>query len=116
MSAARPKLASEDIVAEQLLALALALPPPNGRWWPRRKAAVVLAARRGIISREEACRRYTISPEEFAGWEAALDRYGIPGLRSTRLQIYRGSAGSVPRTAAAGPSLSEHPPFGREAE
>src|SRR5215472_8886489 len=69
---------------------ALPLPPSDTtRWSPRRKAAVVLAARRGIISREEACRRYWMSPEEFAAWEAALDRNGIPGLRSTRQQNYR---------------------------
>ena len=66
------------------------LPPSDTtRWSPRRKAAVILAARRGIISREEACRRYRMSPEEFAAWEAALDRNGIPGLRSTRQQNYR---------------------------
>jgi Protein of unknown function (DUF1153) len=80
---------ANDKLAEELAALAVTLPPPDTRWWPRRKAAVVLAARNGIISREEACRRYTISPEEFAAWEKALDRHGIPGLRSTRLQIYR---------------------------
>jgi len=29
------------------------------------------------------------SLEELAAWEAALDQNGIPGLRVTRLQIYR---------------------------
>jgi Protein of unknown function (DUF1153) len=80
---------AKDILAKEVADLVLALPPADTRWWPRRKAAVVLAARNGIISREEACRRYAISPEEFAAWEMALDRHGIPGLRSTRLQIYR---------------------------
>jgi hypothetical protein len=30
-----------------------------------------------------------LSLEELAAWEAALDQNGIPGLRATRLQIYR---------------------------
>ena len=65
--------------------------PPAGttRWSARRKAAVVIAARNGIISREEAYRRYLLSPEELAAWETALDQNGIPGLRSTRQQNYR---------------------------
>jgi Protein of unknown function (DUF1153) len=32
---------------------------------------------------------YSLSPEELAAWEAALDQNGIPGLRSTRQQSYR---------------------------
>ena len=52
------------------------------RWSSRRKAAVVVAVGTGIISREEACARYLLSEEELAGWETALDKRGIPGLRS----------------------------------
>jgi Protein of unknown function (DUF1153) len=60
----------------------LVLPPPDTlRWSSRRKAAVVVATRTGVITREEACRRYTLSEEELAGWETAFDRSGIPGLR-----------------------------------
>ena len=29
------------------------------------------------------------SPEEFAAWERAVDRVGMPGLRVTRVQHYR---------------------------
>jgi len=66
------------------------LPPTvTTRWSARHKAAVVFAARSGIITREEAYRRYLLSPEELAAWEAALDQNGIPGLRSTRQQSYR---------------------------
>ena len=61
------------------------------RWSCRRKAAVVVAVRAGVLGRQEACERYLLSPEELAGWETALDQNGIPGLRVTRLQIYRGS-------------------------
>jgi Protein of unknown function (DUF1153) len=66
------------------------LPPPGTkRWVVRRKAVVVLAVRAGLISLQEACQRYNLSSEEFLAWERAIDRYGVPGLRVTRLQIYR---------------------------
>ena len=66
------------------------LPPPDTkRWVVRRKAVVVEAVRNGAISLQEACRRYTLSSEEFSAWHRAIDRYGVPGLRATRLQIYR---------------------------
>jgi hypothetical protein len=61
------------------------------RWSCRRKAAVVAAVRAGVLSRLEACERYVLSAEELAAWEAALDENGVPGLRVTRLQIYRRS-------------------------
>jgi hypothetical protein len=70
--------------------LVFVLPPANTkRWVSRRKAAVVLATRGGVISRKEAYERYALSAEELAAWEAAFDRHGIRGLRTTRLKIYR---------------------------
>ena len=65
--------------------------PPRGtkRWVARRKAAVVAAVRSGAIDLEEACRRYELSEEEFRAWERGIAAYGVPGLRATRLQIYR---------------------------
>jgi hypothetical protein len=73
----------------------LELPPADTkRWASRRKAAVVVATRTGVLSRMEACRRYMLSDEELADWEVALDRRGIPGLRSSSLHLYR--AGSKP--------------------
>ena len=59
------------------------------RWSSRRKAAIIVALRTGTITREEACRRYRLSEEELASWEAAFDRSGIPGLLVTRLQSHR---------------------------
>ena len=59
------------------------------RWVVRRKAVVVHAVRDGAISLQEACRRYRLSVEEFLAWQRSIDRYGVPGLRVTRLQIYR---------------------------
>ena len=87
-------MSSNDLVTadrnkERLLA---GLPPAETkRWSSRRKAAVVVAIRAGVLDRQEACDRYLLSPEELAGWEIALDENGIPGLRVTRMQIYRGS-------------------------
>ncbi len=68
------------------------LPPSNTkRWVIRRKALVVAAVRGGLISLEEACRRYALSVEEFLSWQQAIDRHGLPGLRTTRTQLYRDS-------------------------
>ena len=67
------------------------LPPPNvQRWTIRRKAAVVIAVTNGVLTREEACRRYQLSEEELLSWQQAFEVHGLPGLRSTRLQHYRG--------------------------
>ena len=63
--------------------------PDTKRWVVRRKAVVVHAVRSGLISLQEACRRYNLSVEEFLAWQRAIERYGVPGLRVTRLQIYR---------------------------
>jgi hypothetical protein len=66
------------------------LPPPNTqRWVARRKAEVVAAVRAGLLSLEDACRRYNLSTEEFMGWQAAIERHGLGGLRVTRIQDFR---------------------------
>ena len=66
------------------------LPPSNTkRWVIRRKAEVVAAVRGGLITLEEACKRYSLSVEEFLSWQRAIDRNGLPGLRVTRVQQYR---------------------------
>ena len=66
------------------------LPPPDTkRWVTRRKAMIVNAVRAGVISLEGVCRRYELSVEEFLAWQRAIDTHGVPGLRVTRLQIYR---------------------------
>ena len=66
------------------------LPPPNTqRWVIRRKAEVVAAVRGGLLSLDEACTRYSLTNEEFLGWQASIDRYGMAGLRTTRIQQYR---------------------------
>ncbi|ABS66557.1 MULTISPECIES: CtrA inhibitor SciP [Xanthobacter] len=66
------------------------LPPPDTRRWViRRKAEVVAAVRGGLLSLEEACKRYTLTVDEFLSWQASIDRHGLPGLRTTRIQHYR---------------------------
>jgi hypothetical protein len=66
------------------------LPPPDTtRWMPRRKAEVVAAVNGGLISIDEACDRYSLSVEELASWQRAIERSGMLGLRATRLQHYK---------------------------
>ena len=66
------------------------LPPPGTkRWVIRRKAEVVAAVRGGLLSLDDACRRYTLTVEEFLAWQRAIDRFGLAGLRATRVQQYR---------------------------
>ena len=48
--------------------------PDTGRWIRRRKADVVAGVRGGLISLDEACRRYALSIEEFLSWERLFDQ------------------------------------------
>jgi len=74
------------------------LPPPNTRRWVvRRKAAVVTAVRSGRITLEEALRRYQLTEEEYRAWERSFEQHGLPGLRATRIQQYRGPRSRGPR-------------------
>ena len=66
------------------------LPPPGTeRWVIRRKAEVVAAVRGGLLSLDDACERYRLTNEEFLTWQKSIDRHGMQGLRTTRLQQYR---------------------------
>jgi hypothetical protein len=66
------------------------LPPPQTtRWVVRRKAEVVAAVNGGLLTVNEVCERYSLTLEEFASWQRAIDRSGMPGLRVTRIQHYR---------------------------
>lgn len=66
------------------------LPPPGTRRWViRRKAEVVAGVRAGLITLEDACKRYSLSVEEFLSWQRSIDRHGLRGLRTTRIQDYR---------------------------
>jgi hypothetical protein len=61
----------------------------TGRWTPRRKAEVVAAVEGGLLTFDEACGRYRLTMEELIGWQRAVGRSGMRGLRITRLQQYR---------------------------
>lgn len=66
------------------------LPPPGtSRWVVRRKAEVVAAVNGGLLTFDEVCERYGLTPEEFVGWTRAVELSGMPGLRVTRIQHYR---------------------------
>ena len=66
------------------------LPPADTkRWVTTRKAKVVDAVRSGLITLEEACKRYALSVEEFVTWQSLLDNHGIAALRVTRCNQFR---------------------------
>ncbi len=68
------------------------LPPSDTvRWVIRRKAELAAAIRGGLLSLEDACERYQLSEEELQSWANSIAKHGIRGLRSTKLQLYRGS-------------------------
>jgi hypothetical protein len=50
------------------------------RWTSRRKAEVVVAIEKGLITPEEAKRRYELSEEELAAWVRDYAAYGQDGL------------------------------------
>jgi len=69
------------------------LPPPGTkRWVVRRKAEVVAGVRGGLITLDEALRRYDLTIDEFRSWQRLLDSHGLDGLRATRLKKYRKAA------------------------
>ena len=71
------------------LTLASLPAPSTTRWVVRRKAEVVAAVNGGLLSIDEVCERYSLTLEEFASWQRAVDRSGMQGLRVTRIQHYR---------------------------
>ena len=66
------------------------LPPANTkRWVIRRKAEVVAAVSGGLLSLDDACKRYSLSIDEFLIWQRQIEKHGLPGLRATKIQNYR---------------------------
>jgi len=63
--------------------------PDTTRWVVRRKAEVVAAVSGGLLTIDEVCERYRLTVEEFATWQRAVERSGMPGLRVTRIQHYK---------------------------
>ena len=50
------------------------LPPANTkRWVIRRKGEVVAAVHGGLLTLDEACRRYRLTLEEYTAWTRAIE-------------------------------------------
>lgn len=66
------------------------LPPATtSRWVSSRKAAVVKGVAFGLISTEDALKRWSLSEEELRQWTEALTLHGEGALKTTALQHYR---------------------------
>jgi len=64
------------------------LPALNNRWTAPQGDSHLRRAQRPYFNRGSLPRVQTFGRELLA-WERNLERYGIPGLRTTRYQIYR---------------------------
>ena len=56
------------------------------RYVDKDKEAIILLVRSERITREGAIQRYLLSDAEFTEWETNYDRFGLMGLRPTRMQ------------------------------
>lgn len=65
------------------------LPPAETRWVASRKAAVAEAVEYGLLSRDEAMKRYDLSDEELDGWSHSIRKHGRNALKITNLQNFR---------------------------
>ncbi|MBZ8119460.1 DUF1153 domain-containing protein [Roseovarius sp. LXJ103] len=66
------------------------LPPPSTRRWvASRKLAVVRGVLYGLISEDEAQKRYALSEDEFREWVRAVSLHGEEALKATALKQYR---------------------------
>lgn len=59
------------------------------RWVTRRKAQVIAAIRGGLLTVDEACKRYRLTVDELSEWQSALDKHGARGLKTTLVQQFR---------------------------
>jgi hypothetical protein len=63
------------------------LPPASTvRWVASRKAMVVRGVLYGLISQDEALKRYGLTREEFFEWVSAVSTHGEEALKTTFLQ------------------------------
>lgn len=65
------------------------LPPDQTRWVASRKETVVNAVIHGLITKDEALRRYGLSEEEFGSWIKAVQSHGLAALKITAIQRFR---------------------------
>lgn len=65
------------------------LPPARTRRWvASRKAAVVRGVVNGLISKDDALERYSLSEDEFIEWVRAVSTHGESALKVTMVQKY----------------------------
>lgn len=55
------------------------------RYTAKRKAELVAFAKAGF----PVCKDHNVSPEELKSWEETLEKHGVNGLHTTKLQKYR---------------------------
>lgn len=72
-----------------VLSLADLPPASTQRWVASRKAAVVRGVLYGLVSQDDALRRYALSEEEFQSWVTAIADHGEDALKATALKKYR---------------------------
>ena len=66
------------------------LPPSETRRWvASRKAAVVKAVKHGLLTRDQALDRYSLSDEELESWIGAVKQHGEDALKATQIKRYR---------------------------
>lgn len=66
------------------------MPPRNTRRWvASRKAMVVRGVMYGLITQENAQKKYGLSSAEFEEWIRAVSEHGEGALKATSLQKYR---------------------------
>jgi hypothetical protein len=66
------------------------LPPERTRRWvASRKAAVVRGVVYGLISKDDALARYSLSDDEFIEWVRAVSTHSEAALKATMVQKYR---------------------------
>ena len=63
--------------------------PSTRRWVASRKAAVVRGVLYGLITQDDALKKYEISKEEFHEWLVAVTEHGEEALKATAVQKYR---------------------------
>lgn len=64
-------------------------PPLPKRWIPHRKAEVVAAVQDGLLTYDDAMKRYSLSVEEFLSWQRKIALHGLAGLQVGRTQRQR---------------------------
>jgi hypothetical protein len=65
---------------------------PRARWCVSRKSVVVGLIEGGVVTVAQMTELYGISAEELAHWMFMRKKYGEPGLRISRCQVYAGTA------------------------